>query len=142
MREHGVPNYKKLYAGIFEPQAIDKEELKKAIVRQRKVGGKIPTQELYAIQRQSRKENKFSILRRREERERSKEIPVSLVDEPQIQEQSVAAAVPPPAAAQAGVAPAQMAVPAPRTANLDPSLLGSGPEDILKNLQIQQRMLG
>lgn len=142
LREHGVPNYKKLYAGIFEPQAIDKEELKKAIVRQRKVGGKIPTQELYAIQRQSRKENKFSILRRREERERSKEIPVSLFDEPQIQEQSVAAAVPPPAAAQAGAAPAQMAVPAPQTANLDPSLLGSGPEDILKNLQIQQRMLG
>ena len=54
-------------------------------------------------------------------------------------EQPVAAAVPPPAAAQAGAAPAQMAVPAPPTANLDPSLLGGNPIDAMRNLQIAQR---
>lgn len=139
LKEHGVPNYKQLYAGIFVPQAIDRKELKKAIVRQKEVGGKIPVKELFDIQKQFR-DRKFSILRKPEEPR--KEIPVSSVQEPQIEEQAIAAAVPPPAAAQAGAAPAQMAVPASPTANLDPSLLGGSPDDMMKNLQIRQRMMG
>ena len=55
-------------------------------------------------------------------------------------EEPVAAAVPPPSAAQAGVAPAPTVAPAPNISDLDPSLLGDNPIDAQRNLQIAQRI--
>ena len=145
LKKNKVANWERVLEGNFTPVKIPKELVIQVNFAQDDYGGdKIDVPKLRGLRAQGM-ERKLSTklpegelpLGGKAESSFSFIDPVS--DANAQTEQPVAAAVPPPAAAQAGAAPAQMAVPAPPTANLDPSLLGGNPIDAMRNLQIAQR---
>ena len=145
LKKNKVANWERVLEGDFTPVKIPKELVIQVNFAQDDYGGdKIDVPKLRGLRSQGL-ERKLSTklpegelpLGGKAESSFSFIDPVS--DANAQTEQPVAAAVPPPAAAQAGAAPAQMAVPAPPIANLDPSLLGSNPIDAMRNLQIAQR---
>lgn len=135
-KEAGIGGYKKLMLKDRDGDPSPRFDIPKvsttAIKNMRRNNLDIPMREFQNIRRQYRA------------------IPV-IVEEPQVQEQSSlslpslissanAAAQPSSSVpAQAGAAVAPPAAPAPSTSVPDTSLLGSSPEDILKNLEIFQR---
>jgi hypothetical protein len=148
LQKQKIADWEAVYSGKFTPVDIPKNITTQVNKAQRSFGGDmVPQNELAKIRQEFESMKLTESLPEGEEPLGYKpktllEMRRSILDETsqlETLEQPVAAAVPPPAAAQAGAAPAQMAVPAPTTANLDPSLLGSNPIDAMRNLQIAQR---
>jgi len=146
LKKNKIANWERVSQGLFTPVKIPNEIVKQVNIAQEDYGGdKVDTSILGQLRSQAQERRLSTELP-------EGELPLGRKRNPkfeyldqfgsvdtQTEEQPVAAAVPPPAAAQAGAAPAQMAVPALNTANLDPSLLGSNPIDAMRNLQIAQR---
>jgi len=146
LKKNKIANWERVSEGLFTPVKIPDEIVKQVNFAQDDYGGDKVDTNLLGQLRSKAQERRLSTKLPEGElplgRKRNPEFEYldqfGSVDTP-TEEQPVAAAVPPPAAAQAGVAPAQMAAPALNTANLDPSLLGSNPIDAMRNLQIAQR---
>lgn len=143
-----IANWEALYNGVFTPVQLPNDIIAQVNRAQRSYGGDmVPVNDLAKIMQEFKAMKLTDFLPEGEQPLGSKPISVfkfrtGMVEPDQQTDQPIAAAVPPPAAAQAGAAPAQTAVPASPTANLDPSLLGGNPDDMMKNLQIRQRMMG
>ena len=142
LRKNNVANVNKLMNGQFSPIRVD-ASIKNLVnnAQLREFGGdSIPSLQLKRLQVEAGKRKLNEKIDPEIPQKQSLNISPDVFGVPTAQEeQPVAAAVPPPAAAQAGAAPAQMAVPALNTANLDPSLLGDNPVERERNLQIAQR---
>ena len=146
LKKNKIANWERVSQGLFTPVKIPNEIVNQVNIAQEDYGGdKVDTSILGQLRSQAQERRLSTELPEGElplGRKRNPEFEYldqfGSVDT-QTEEQPVAAAVPPPAAAQAGAAPAQMAVPALNTANLDPSLLGSNPVERERNLQIAQR---
>ena len=148
LQKQKIANWEAVYDGQFTPVRIPDNIVVQVNRAQRDYGGDmVPVNQLAQIRNEFQNMKLTEFLPEGEEPLGYKpktllEMRRSILDETsqlETPEQPVAAAVPPPAAAQAGAAPAQMAVPAPPTANLDPSLLGDNPVERERNLQIAQR---
>ena len=148
LQKQKIANWEAVYDGQFTPVRIPDNIVVQVNRAQRDYDGDmVPVNQLAQIRNEFQNMKLTEFLPEGEEPLGYKpktllEMRRSILDETsqlETPEQPVAAAVPPPAAAQAGAAPAQMAVPALNTANLDPSLLGDNPVERERNLQIAQR---
>ena len=145
LKKNKVANWERVLEGNFTPVGIPKELVIQVNFAQDDYGGdKIDVPKLRGLRSQGLERKLATELPEGElplggKSETSFSFIDPVSDANAQTEQPVAAAVPPPAAAQAGAAPAQMAVPALNTANLDPSLLGDNPVERERNLQIAQR---
>lgn len=152
LKAQKIANWESVYAGRFTPVDIPNNITTQVNRAQRSFGGDmVPVNELARIRQEYLKRDLSQNLPDDEqplgyrpktllEMRRSILDQTSQAETPQ---EPVAAAVPPPAAAQAGATPApQQVAPASTTTNLDPSLLGDNPVDIQRNLEIRQRMQG
>jgi|TARA_R100001480_G_scaffold1424_5_gene4336 hypothetical protein len=131
LRKNKVANASDLLRGKFVP-FVPSREIKKKV---RENDNRLPRAELNAIRREFR-QRKLGVQPEAETQELETR---TFVPKP-----VAAAAPPPPAVAQAGVAPAQMAAPAPTSRPQDAGgimsfLSGGNPIDAIKNLQIFQR---
>lgn len=135
LKKNKVAEVTALMQGRFVPFKPSKEIRK----RVRENDNKLPMSDIFRIR------NELRGLRLGTQPELEPQVEETRSFVPQPVEQPVAAAVPPPAAAQAGAVPAQVAAPAPTTSQPQGSggimgLLSSGnPIDALKNLQIFER---
>ena len=149
LKKQKIANWEAVYSGNFTPVDIPKQITTQVNRAQRSFGGDmVPQEELAKIRQEFQNRKLSEILPEGEEPLGFKprtllEMRRSILDQTsqvETSEEPVAAAVPPPSAAQAGAAPAPTVAPAPNTANLDPSLLGDNPIDAQRNLQIAQRI--
>ena len=134
LKEFKVADADKIMKGVFSPTPLSDVNLSRAARRQREYGGKVPRRQLFQVRREYLRRPLSPAIPEKQEQEY--QLPVSRPSVPETS-QPVAAAVPPPSAAQAGVAPAPTATPAPRPSERSPILMGDNIESILKNLQLQ-----
>jgi hypothetical protein len=138
LKKNKVAEVTALMQGRFVPFKPSKEIRK----RVRQNGNNLPMSEIFRIRNEFRS-RKLGAQPEPEAQVEEPRTPDLAPSAPQTQ-QPVAAAVPPPAAAQAGAVPAQVAAPAPTSQPQGSGgiigLLSSGnPIDALKNLQIFER---
>lgn len=120
LKRYKVGNLPRLMQGLFTPQTISEDVRKEAFKNQRQFGGTFPIQELNSYRRSLfRRPLSGTPLDTGDKKPAASPVPeiflpkTSSVEPRTLPQQQVAAAAPPPVAAQAGVAPAPSVTPAP-----------------------------